>query len=140
MRPVSRETPVALPEGDSQTPAEVEREGEPAEALPEPPSPQPAEAAEAETAAEEAAPETPEQLAARVSETPLTHTPLKPEFEARVNEIRDEINRLAKRMNPNVQVDVVERLFHEGPELVASGAATPANGRKLPVSTGAHAV
>ena len=29
-------------------------------------------------------------------------------------------------MNPNVQVDVVERLFHEGPELVASGAATPA--------------
>ena len=62
----------------------------------------------------------------RVSETPPTHTPLKPEFEARVTEIRDEINRLAKRMNPNVQVDVVERLFHEGPELVASGAATPA--------------
>ena len=44
LRPVSRETPVALPEGDSQTPAVVEREGEPAEALPEPPAPQPAEA------------------------------------------------------------------------------------------------
>ena len=57
---------------------------------------------------------------------PPTHTPLKPEFEARVNEVKDEINRLAKRMNPNVQVDVVERLFHEGPELVASGAASPA--------------
>ena len=63
---------------------------------------------------------------AGVAAAALGATPAKPAFNNKSDEVRDGIFRLARRMNPQVDIALIDRLFHEGPALVASGASSPA--------------